>query len=329
MRLLRAADIARACPMPDAIDAVRQGFIALSSGRTAVPVRTSIPLAEGGVALAMPAALSGGRHYSVKVVAVAPGNPGRGLSLLSATVLLGDAVTGQALALLEGASLTALRTGAAGGVAAHALARPDSAVAAVFGAGAQARSQIVALATVLSGRLREIRVVGREEQRAHSIIDWALQQPELRSMTVRTGSRIEHESWVREAIGDADIVVTATSSSDPVFPGRLLAAGVHITAVGSFRPTMRELDDDALEGARVFVDQRRPALEEAGELQGLRDDDVVEIGEVIAGRAPGRTGASDRTVFKSVGNAVQDLVVASRAYERARELGIGEEIAWP
>jgi ornithine cyclodeaminase len=114
-----------------------------------------------------------------------------------------------------------------------------------------------------------------------------------------------------------------------VFPGRLLADGVHITAVGSFRPTMRELDDDALKGARVFVDQRKPALEEAGELQGLRGDDVVEIGEVIDGRAPGRASASERTIFKSVGNAVQDLVVASRAYERACELGIGQEIAWP
>jgi alanine dehydrogenase len=327
--VLRSADIARACSMDEAIRAVREGFLALSSGSATAPVRTAVPLREDGVALTMPAGLDSGRHYSVKVVAVAPGNPDRGLPLVSATVVLGDAETGEVLALIEGAALTALRTGAAGGVAAAVLARRDSEVATVFGAGVQARAQIVALATALRGTLREIRVVGRDEGRAHGIIKWALEQPELRSVTLRTGSRIQRDGWVSEAMGGADIVVTATGSSDPVFPGRLLGDGVHVTAVGSFKPTMRELDDDALEGARVFVDQRKPALAEAGELQGLRDGDVVEIGEVIGGRAPGRTSASERTIFKSVGNAVQDLVVASRAYERARELGIGQEIAWP
>ncbi len=329
MLLLRAADLARACPMAEALAAVRLGFADLSAGKATVPVRTSVPLAGAGVALAMPAVLAGGRYFSVKVVAVAPGNAARGLPLVPAMVLLGDAETGGVLALIEGAALTALRTGAAGGVAAAVLARPDSQVAAVFGAGVQARAQIIALATALPGALREVRVVGREDQRAHGIIGWALEQPELRSITLRAGSRLEHDSWAREALADADVVVTATSSAVPVFTGRLLGDGVHITAVGSFKPTMRELDDDALKGARIVVDQRKPALEEAGELQGLRDEDVVEIGEVIAGRAAGRTSASERTVFKSVGNAVQDLVVASRAYERARELGIGQEIAWP
>lgn len=329
MLLLRPADLGRACPMAEAIAAVSQGFAELSAGRAAVPVRTSVPLAGDGVALSMPAALAGGRYFSVKVVAVVPGNAARGLPLVPATVLLGDAETGEALALVEGASLTALRTGAAGGVAAALLARPDSEVATVFGAGMQARAQILALGTALGGRLREVRVVGRDGPRAHLLIAWALEQQELRSLTLRTGSRLEHESWVREAIADADIVVTATSSAEPVFPGRSLGDGVHITAVGSFKPAARELDGDALEGARIVVDQREAALAEAGELQGLDAADVVEIGEVISGRAAGRTSRAQRTVFKSVGNAVQDLVVASRAYERARELGVGEDVRWP
>jgi ornithine cyclodeaminase len=130
-------------------------------------------------------------------------------------------------------------------------------------------------------------------------------------------------------VNGADIVVTATSSASPVFPGGALGEGVHITAIGSFRPEMRELDDDAMRGARIVVDQREAALAEAGELQGRSAGDVVEIGEVLAGAAAGRTDAAQRTIFKSVGNAVQDLVVAARAYERARATGIGEEIAWP
>lgn len=329
MLLLRAADLSRACPMAEAITAVRLGFIELSAGRAVVPVRTSVPLAGSAVALAMPAALAGGRHFSVKVVAVAPGNAARGLPLVPATVLLGDAETGEALALIEGAALTALRTGAAGGVAAAVLARPDSEVATVFGAGVQARAQIVALGAALQGKLREIRVVARGGARAHGVIEWALEQPELRSLTVRSGSRLEHESWVREALDGADVVVTATSSTEPVFPGRSLGEGVHVTAVGSFKPAMRELDEDALEDARIVVDQREAALAEAGELRGLAGSDVVEIGEVISGAQPGRTSRAQRTVFKSVGNAVQDLVVASRAYERSRELGVGEEIRWP
>jgi len=306
--------------MAEAMEAVRAGFAALSAGTATVPLRVGVPLQEGGTALTMPAALAGGAYWSVKVVTVAPGNPGRGRPLIHASVLLGDAVTGAALGLLEGSSLTALRTGAAGGVAAAVLARADSAVLALFGAGAQARTQLVAAATAL--RLREARVVSRDPAHAEAFVAAVRDEPALRGMTLRVAS-------AAEAVAGADLVVTATSSATPVFAGRALSPGVHVTAVGSFKPEMRELDADALRGARVVVDQRGPALAEAGELQGLAPGDVVEIGEVIAGSVPGRRDARERTVFKSVGNAVQDLVVATRAYDRALEMGLGEEIAWP
>lgn len=320
--VLRAADVSAACPMADAIEAVRRGFVALSSGQTTVPVRTSVPLAEDGVALTMPAAMTGGAYFSVKVVSVAPGNPARGLPLVPATVLLGDARTGLPLALIDGASLTALRTGAAGGVALAALARSDSGVVALFGAGAQARTQLEAAATVLGGRLREVRVVARDPSHAAAFADAATKAGPSRGVRHRM-------AMPEDAVEGADVVITATNSATPVFPGRLLAEGVHLTAVGSFRPSMRELDEDAMRGARVVVDQREPALAEAGELQGLSARDVVEIGEVITGRAPGRRTPSERTIFKSVGNAIQDLVAASRVYERSVELGIGERISWP
>jgi alanine dehydrogenase len=306
--------------MPDAISAVREGFAALSAGRAAVPVRASVPLAAAGVALSMPASLSGGRHWSVKLVTVAPGNPGRGLPLVGATVLLGDAETGRPLALLDGTAVTSLRTGAAGGVAAEALARRDAAVVTLFGAGAQARTQLEAVVCVLGGRLRELRIASRDLGRARALAEAASLPPGVSVVIQRAPGDI---------VRGADIVITATSSTTPVFDGTALGEGSHVTAVGSFTPAMRELDEAAMRGARVVVDQREAALAEAGELQGMRPEDVVEIGEVIAGRVPGRRDERERTVFKSVGNAVQDLVVASRVHERALELGLGEEIAWP
>ncbi len=299
---------------------VAEGFAALSNGRATVPIRTSVPLAAGAVALTMPATLAGAPRYSVKVVSVAPGNASRGLPAVIGSVLLGDAMTGELLALIDGSSLTALRTGAAGGVAARALAREDATVLALYGTGAQARTQLLAAAAVR--RLREARVVGRDATHVASFVAWARTEPSL------SGTSIEPRD-ARAALEGADLVVTATSSPTPVFDGRGLAAGAHVTAVGSYRPTMRELDDSTLHGARVFVDQREAALAEAGELQGLGAGDVTEIGEVLAGRSPGRRERSERTIFKSVGNAIQDLVVASRVYERARALGLGEDVRFP
>ena len=318
--LLRARDVAQACPMEDAIEAVEQGFRALSTGQATTPVRLSVPINKEGVALTMPASLTGAPWYSVKVVSVAPANRSIGRPLVTATVLLIDASSGDLVALIEGAALTALRTGAAGGVAARALSRPDATRVALFGAGAQARSQLLAL--VASRAIRDVRVVTRDPAHAAAFCGWASGEPRLAGIAIRPAG-------VSDGLTGADVVVTATSSAVPVFPGEALPAGVHITAVGSFTPQMRELDDAALRGARIIVDQRAAALAEAGELQGLRAADVVELGEVLTGAMPGRTSEGERTIFKSVGNAIQDLVVAIRAFERARAQGIGELITFP
>lgn len=320
LRLLRAADVLRACPMAEAIDAVAEGFAALSAGQASAPTRLAVPLAEGGVALTMPASRTGAPFYSVKIVSVAPRNAAAGRPLVTATVLLADAASGEALALLDGTALTALRTGAAGGLAARLLARADASVAALFGAGAQARSQLLALATVRP--IREVRVVARDPAHAHALGQWAAERAELRAVSVRA-------SDPRAALADAAIAVTATTSRTPVFEGAALAPGAHVTAVGSFTPDARELDASTMQGARIVVDHRPAALAEAGELVGLGPSDVVEIGEIVLGQRPGRSDESERTVFKSVGNAIQDLAVAARAFERARAAGIGEEVAFP
>ena len=304
--------------MADAIDAVGEGFIALSDGRAHVPVRIHIPIEAEGLVAAMPASLEGSPYYAVKVVGIAPAAPGAGLPLISATVLLGDAETGAPVALLEGTALTSLRTGAAGGLAARALAAPDAGIVAIFGAGAQARTQLSAVLEVRN--IEDVRVTSRDPQHARDFVAWARSRhPDVRIRAADAG----------DAIDGAGIVIAATSSPTPVFDGRSLAPGAHVTGVGSHRPDMRELDADTMRGARVVVDQRAGALAEAGELAGLGEGDVVEIGEVLSGKAAGRTSRGERTVFKSVGNGIQDLVVAALAYERAKALGLGEDIRWP
>lgn len=318
IRLLRAADVARGCTMAEAIDAVAEGFRALSDGRAHAPARVGIPLTAGGVSLAMPCSIDGWAYASLKVVNVAPANIPAGLPLIYATIVLSDARTGRALAVLDGATITALRTGAAGGVAARTLAPPDASVLALFGAGAQARSQLLAAAAVRG--LREARVVEPDGGRAAAFLAWAATIPALARVTVRVAP-------ADAAVRGADLVVTATTSAVPVFDGAALAAGVHVTAVGAFTPTTRELDDATVRGARLVVDERHAAFAEAGELQGLRPEDAAEIGEVLAGRVPGRSSRAERTIFKSVGNAVQDLVVAAHVYERALAEGFGQEVA--
>lgn len=320
MLLLRGADITAACTMAEAIDAVADGFRLLSCAEAEVPQRTVLPMSGSGHLLVMPAAAASVPHWVIKGVVVAPQNIRSHLPLVVASVLLGDARTGELLALLDGAALTALRTGAAGGVAARTLARPEASRVALFGVGEQAWAQLLAVAAVRE--LREIRIVAREAAHAQAFMERARARPAFASIVFSCPGPVR-------AIADADLVVTATSSHTPVFDGTTLPRGVHVTAVGSFRPDMRELDPATLRGALITVDQRAGALQEAGELQGLGPRDVVELGEVLAGSAPGRASPDQRTVFKSVGNGIQDLVVASLAYARALERGLGEEVAWP
>ena len=306
--------------MPAAIDAVARGFADLSAGVATVPLRSRLGLPNGVLALTMPAGSAGCPYYAVKLVTVVPANPGRGRPLIAALVVLTDAGTGETLALLDGEALTALRTGAAGGLAARLLALPAADTVALFGAGPQARAQLLALAAVRP--IEDVRLVSRSTEHATAFRRWAAGRPELSGLRIVAAAP-------PAALRGAAIVVTATSSPVPVFDGAALEPGVHVTAVGAFSRETRELDEATMQGARVFVDERGAALAEAGEVQGLRPEDLHEIGAVVTGLVPGRTSAIERTVFKSVGNAIQDLVVASAVYDRARELGLGEEVVFP
>lgn len=314
VRILSEAEMRRLVDMPAAIQAMRSAFTQLWDGRAEVPLRT--PVDSGGVTtLLMPGFLPEPGVLGAKLVAVAPGNPEVGLPVISAVVLLADARTGEVRALLSGSWLTALRTGAASGLATDLLARDDSRVLAVFGAGVQARTQIDAVRAVRP--IDEVRIVARSEASAMRL---AAELPDVDARPVADAG---------EAARGADVVVTATDSRVPVFPDPAISEGTHVNAVGGFRTDMQELPSALLARSRVVVDQVAAALEEAGDIVipleagGIAAEDLIELGALVAGAAEGRRSRSEVTVFKSVGSAAQDLAVGALALERAEVEGVG------
>jgi len=255
------------------------------------------------------------------VVSVFPDNPHRGLPTISAVVVLLSAETGQPLAIMEASYLTALRTGAASGVATRYLARHDSYVLGVFGAGGQAATQVQAVAAVRP--VERVVVYDCVRDRTERFIqETAARLP---------GITFEAASDPCDAVREADIIVTATTSRTPVFSGELVRPGTHINAIGSFTPEMQEMGEDTLlRVTKIVVDSWEAASEEAGDLivplrRGtLTKDDVYgELGEIVLGNKPGREREDEITYFKSVGLAIQDVAVAALVYRRAREKGVG------
>jgi alanine dehydrogenase len=329
MLILTAEDVRKALPMWDAIEAMKSAYASLSDGRAVVPLRTRLPVPpHEGVCLFMPAFVNTEEDQAlvVKAVSVYNRNPARGLPLIHAAVLVFEADTGRPVALLEGTTLTAIRTGAAGGAAIDLLARPESSILAIFGAGAQARTQLEAACTVRN--IKKLWIYDTDSARAQSMAS------EIKSMdNVPDDFRIADSP--RVATIEADIICTATTSTKPVFTDGELKPGVHITAVGSYTPEMQEVPGETVLRARVVVDSRTAALVESGDLiqpirAGLFTEEHVyaEIGEIVLGRKKGRQSAQEITYFKSVGIAVQDAVAAQLALKHARQWGLGQEFDW-
>jgi len=308
IRVVSTEEIRNALDMPAAIRAVAEALVAFSTGRAVVPPRTSLEIADlRTTALVMPAYLPGTKRIGLKLISLCDDNPARGLPLAQALTIVMDAERGTPLAVLEAGFLTALRTGAASGAATDALARRDARVAAVFGAGVQGRTQLEAIAAVRP--LGKAFVVDTDVRAAAAFAE---------EMGKRLGLDIE-PATAGAALREADIVSTATTATTPVFRDQDLKPGAHINAIGSYKPHVRELPGETVRQARLFVDDRRACLEEAGDIlmplrEGLIGEDhiLAEIGEVLAGLKPGRGADSETTVFKAVGNAVEDLAVAAR-----------------
>ena len=327
MIILNSDDIRRALPMDEAIDATKKAYASLSDGKAVVPLRThlSIPNSDA-VSLFMPAYVNSkdSQALAIKAVSLFPDNPSRGLAFIQATVLVFDPETGQALALLEGSSLTAIRTGAASGAAIDLLARKDSEVAAIFGAGIQGRTQLEAACTARD--IKAVFIFDPDQAKAKSFAD------EMKGKGVITND-IRVAGSAKEAVENADIICTATTSLKPIFDDKDVKPGTHISAVGSYTPEMQEIPAETIQRAKVIVDSRSASMEEAGDLiqpikAGIFDEKHIhaELGEIILGQKSGRDSEDEITYFKSVGIAVQDAMAAQVALNNAQKMDLGQKI---
>jgi len=326
MLALTANEIRTLVPMSDAIALMKEAFRELSAGAAVAPLRTPIEVArERAVTLVMPAAVPSVGGLGVKVVSVFPNNPARGLPTIHALVCLVSPDDGTALAIMDGTYLTALRTGAVSGAATDLMARPEARTLALFGAGAQAATQLEAVCAVRS--ITEIRLVTRSAERGTAFI------ARMRARHPDLAGRIRIARDAADALRGADVICTATPATEALFADEAVEAGTHINAIGAYTPAMQEVPAATVARARIVVDQREAAWAEAGDLVIARDSGLItagdiyaELGELVGGTKPGRHSPEEITLFKSVGNAVQDIAVARRAVDRAGERGVGQTI---
>lgn len=328
MLILNAAEVRQALPMAECIKAMKQAYAALSSGKAEVPLRLRLPVtANDGMSIFMPAFVDDetGQALAVKIVSLFNKNPSRGLALIQAAVLVLDAETGTVEALLEGGSLTAIRTGAGCGAATDLLARKEARKVAIFGAGVQARTQLEAVCEV-----RDIETVWVYSREPHKMTEFAAEM----AGKGRVPNDIRPAASPEEAMANADIVSTATTSHTPVFADAQVRPGLHINAAGTHTAEGIEVPAETVARARITVDSRSATKVESGEIAiplqigSVRESDIAEIGEVVLGQAAGRSSAEQITLFKSVGVAVQDAMAARLALANARKLGIGTEVEW-
>lgn len=305
--------------MGEVLEALEAGFREVKEGRCLVPLRFNLEVREhSGEFLFMPAYLSGLKQCGTKIVSVFPQNPSKGKPTIFASYLLSDPSTGELLALMEASTLTGIRTGGASALATRYLAREDARVMGVIGTGFQAVFQVRAIRAVRP--VEEVWVYDVDRKRLENFCGC------LDSM-VRVHAASDSGSVVRHA----DILVTATTSETPVFSGKDLRPGTHINAIGAYRPNMREVGEETIREATIVVDTFEGCLSEAGDLlipiqEGKFKPEMIhgELGDLVTGRKRGRKSAEEVTLFKSVGFAMEDLVVAHLAYRKAIQEGRGK-----
>ena len=322
---LARRDVESLLDMPAAIEAVADAYRLIHLGQAELPVRSNIPVARhAGSLMTMPAYLGGDVDaLGAKFITFYGTNPAqRNLPAIQGKVVLFDSETGALQAFIEAGLLTAMRTGAAGGVAARYLARADARTLTIFGSGAQAPYQVEAV--LCERAIERVLVLSRQHSHAERL---------AARLAQRFGIKAEAATEVEEAVRAADILVTATSAHDPLFDGGLLRRGVHVSGIGSHLPEASEVDVTTLRRAKVVVDQLGACLAEAGDIikpirAGLYDRGKIhaEIGAIIAGERAGRSDESEITFFKSVGLAAQDVAVARAVYLRALAQGVGMEL---
>ncbi|MBV6451726.1 MAG: Delta(1)-pyrroline-2-carboxylate reductase [Anaerolineales bacterium] len=327
MLILNANEVRQALPMDQAIAAMKDAYASLSDGTAVTPLRTrlSIP-SRDAVSLFMPAYLKkeSTEALAVKVVSLYPSNPPRGLAYIQAAVLVFDPETGRAIALLEGSALTAIRTGAGSGAAIDILARKDSKIVAIFGAGPQGKTQLEAACT--ARKIETAFIYNPTTSKAEAFVKEMAGQGKI-------PKDIRVANSPKEAIEHADIICTATGSTEPIFDDKDVKVGAHISAIGAYTPQMQELPIETVARSRIVVDSRATVMDEAGDIvkaihAGLINEWSIhaELGEIVLGQKSGRSSDEEITFFKSVGNAVQDAAAAQVALMNAHAMKLGVEV---
>jgi alanine dehydrogenase len=316
MLVLSDQDIAKLLTMREAIEAVEGAFAQLRHGKVVMPTRSTImlPRYNGSISFMSSYLVESGAQ-ATKIISIYPDNPKKGLQTTAAWIIVNDSETGQVKAFMDGTYLTGIRTGAVSGVALKYLAPKEARVAAVFGAGAQARNQAWAVATVR--KLDEIRVYDPIRPAVDRF---------AADMSERLGIPIVNAASGEEACREADIVLTATTSKTPVVKRSWLSNKVHISAIGAFYPECRELETEIIRDAKVVIDEWEAIKLEAGDIlipiqEGAITESHVyaELGELVTGEKQGRTPDDGLTVFKSVGIAIQDSSVANLVLNKIKQ----------
>jgi ornithine cyclodeaminase/alanine dehydrogenase-like protein (mu-crystallin family) len=322
--VLSAAEVERLLPMGECIDLMSEALAALARGDAVVPLRSMMHTPDGrGLLGLMPGYIAGSRPaFGFKAVSVFPGNTARGLETHQGAVALLDPDTGLLTALMDGSTVTAIRTAAVSALSARHLARADARELAVLGAGTQARRSIEAVSCVRS--LSAVRIWNRTRERADQL---------RRELTGHYDFPIVVMDTASDAVHGADIVVTTMHSTEPVVEAAWLAPGAHVVAVGGRPPEGRELDTATVAASRLYVDRRESALNEGGDVRipiregAIQPEHIVaELGEVVAGLAPGRGSDSELTVFKSYGISVEDMAAAAHVVRQAISDGVGTRV---
>lgn len=328
MITLTKEDMMKVYTMEEAIEAVKEALRLFSAGEATVPFRTNIDIPEyNGQSLYMPAYVKGEEPaLGMKIISIYPDNVKQDLPTSPSTMIIVNVETGMVEAILNGTYLTQLRTGAVQGAATDLLARKDARIGALIGTGGQAATQLEAMLTVRY--LEEIRVMEIDKERAQAFVD------EMSKRFAYFATKLIAVDSAEEAVTDADVITTVTTSPQATFPNEAVKAGAHVNGVGAYTPEMHEIPGELLARADIIVfDTMEGVLAEAGDIitplreELINESDIDgELGDLILGEITGRESQEEITVFKTVGTAVLDVFTAAKILNKAKDAGIGQEI---
>ncbi|NHJ04122.1 MAG: hypothetical protein EAX90_04820 [Candidatus Heimdallarchaeota archaeon] len=321
-KILSTEDVKQALSMQQAIETIKEAFIQITENKAIIPPRIHLGIPKfKGDSLIMPVFIPNIKKIGLKVINLFSDNPKKNLPLIHALVLIFDSTNGYPIAMMNGSYLTALRTGAGSGVATDLLANKDSRIISIFGAGEQGRTQLEAVCSVR--QIRKAFIFDINKKRAK---EFAEEMSDKLSIPILV-------SESNQELKEADIICTATNSLTPVFSDKDIKSGVHINAIGSYKPNIREIPSEIIQKAKIFVDHKESCLSEAGDLiipikEGIitKDNIIAELGELLTKNTYSRKSNKEITLYKSVGNAVQDIITANQILNNAQKLNLGIKI---